>query len=150
MNDSIVMRPATWEDKRFVDDLLFTTMRDYVEATWPNDPSAQRHYFEINKFDPSNTRILQLNGKDIGRLSTTLRPECLFVDGLHILPAYQHHGFGKHIVKQVFEEAREKNLPVKATVLKANVLTLIGSLSVGFEVVEEKDHRLLIQYPPAR
>ena len=149
MNDSLVMRPATWEDKSFVDDLLFTTMRHDVEATWPNDPVAQRHYFEINRFDPSNTRIVQLNGNDIGRISTTLRPDCLFVDGIHILPEYQHRGIGKKVVKGVFAEAREKNLPVRATVLKVNLPSLNGSLSIGFEVVEEKDHRLHIQYLPA-
>jgi hypothetical protein len=37
-----VLRPATAEDERFVDDPLFETMRDYVEATWPNNPLIQR------------------------------------------------------------------------------------------------------------
>lgn len=142
----IVLRPATAEDERFVDDLLFTTMRDYVEATWPNNPAAQRHYYEINKFDASNTRILQVDGKDVGRLSTTLRADCVFIDELHILPEYQRRGIGKQAIEQVFKEAREKSLPVQATVLKVNHPSLKLCLSVGFEVVAEKDHRLHIQY----
>jgi len=147
VTNEIVMRPATAEDKRFVDDLLVTTMRDYVETTWPNDISAQDHYYEINGFDPSNTRILQLDGKDVGRLSTTVRADCIFIDELHILPRYQRQGIGKQAIDQVFKEAREKGLPVRATVLKVNNPSQKLLQSVGFEVVAEKDHRLYIEYP---
>lgn len=146
MKNQIVLRRATVEDERFVDDLLFTTMRDYVEATWPNDPAAQHHYYETNRFDPLNTRILQVDGKDVGRLSTTLREDCVFIDELHILPEYQRRGIGRQAIEQVFNEAREKSLPVKATVLKVNRPSLKLFLSVGFEVVAEKDHRLHIRY----
>jgi GNAT superfamily N-acetyltransferase len=142
----IELRPATADDKRFVDDLLFTTMHKYVEATWPNDPAAQRHYYEINKFDPLNTRILQVEGKDIGRLSTTLRSDCIFIDELHILPEYQRQGIGKEAIEQVFQEARERSLPVKATVLKVNNPSQKLCLTMGFEVFAEKDHRLHIRY----
>jgi GNAT superfamily N-acetyltransferase len=146
MKDRIALRPATTEDEKFVDDLVFTTMRDYVEATWPSDSAAQRHYYEINKFNPSNTRILQVDGKDVGRLSTTVREDCVFVDELHILPEYQRRGIGRQAIEQVFREAREKNLPVKATVLKVNQPSLNLCLSMGFEVVAEVDHRFHIQY----
>jgi GNAT superfamily N-acetyltransferase len=150
MKNVIVLRPATAEDERFANDLLFTTMCDYVEATWPNNPAAQRHYYEINKFTPSNTRILQVDGKDIGRLSTTVRADCIFIDELHILPEYQRRGIGKQAIEQVFREAQRKSLPVKATVLKVNHPSLKLCLSMGFEVVAEKDHRLQIQYLSGR
>jgi ribosomal protein S18 acetylase RimI-like enzyme len=146
MKNAIVLRPAAAADGSFVDNLLFTTMRGYVEATWPNNPTAQRHYYEINKFDASNTRIVQVDGGDVGRLSTTLRADCIFIDELHILPKYQRRGIGKQVIAQVFKEAQERSLPVRATVLKVNHLSLNLFLSVGFEVVTEKDHRLHIQY----
>ena len=146
MKNRIALRAATTEDEKFVDDLVLTTMRDYVEATWPKDPVAQQHYYEINEFDPSNTRILQIDGKDVGRLSTTVREDCVFIDELHILPEYQRRGIGKQAIEQVFKEAREKNLPVKATVLKVNQPSLNLFRSMGFEVVAEKDRRFHIQH----
>ena len=142
----IVLRAATADDEKFVDDLLFTTMHGYVEATWPNDLVAQRHYYEINKFNPLNTRILQVEGKDIGRLSTTLNTDCIFIDELHILPEYQRRGIGREAIEQVFQEAREKSLPVKATILKINRPSKNLCLGMGFEVFAEKDHRLHIRY----
>jgi predicted acetyltransferase len=146
----IVLRSATAEDEKFVDDLLFKTMRDYVEATWPGNPAAHRHYYAVNTFDPLNTRILQVDGKDIGRLSVTLRADCVFIDELHILPEYQRRGIGKQAIGQVFIEAQEKSLPVEATVLKVNRPSLNLFLSMGFEVVAEKDHRLHLRYLWAR
>jgi GNAT superfamily N-acetyltransferase len=143
---SIAMRPATIGDTEFVDGLLHMTMRRYVEATWPGNSAAQEHYYEINKFDPPNTRIIQLDGEDVGRLSTTLRSDCIFIDELHILPQYQRRGIGKQAIEQVFNEAREKGLPVKATVLKVNRPSQELCLNMGFEVVGEKDHRLHILY----
>jgi GNAT superfamily N-acetyltransferase len=146
VKNRIALRPATAEDEKFVEDLVYTTMRDYVEATWPNDPAAQHHYYEINNFDPSNTRILQVDGKDVGQLSTTVREDCLCINELHILPEYQRRGIGKQAIEQVFKEARERNLPVKATVLKVNQPSLKLCLSMGFEVVGEKDRRFHIQH----
>ena len=141
----IEMRPATPEDKGFVDDLLFTTMHGYVEATWPNSTAAQHYYYDINQFDPLTTRILRLDGKDVGRLSITLRADCIFIDEVHILPEYQRQGVGKQVIDQVLKEAREKHLPVKATVLKVNHPSQKLFLSMGFEVIAERDHRLHIQ-----
>jgi GNAT superfamily N-acetyltransferase len=137
----IVMRPATADDETFANDLLFRTMHAYVEATWPNDPTAQRRYYEINKCDPSNTRILQIEGKDIGRLSTTVRTDCVFIDELHILPKHQRRGIGQQAIMQVLKEARERNLPVKLHVLTANPAQKLY-LRMGFRVIAHENHRL--------
>jgi ribosomal protein S18 acetylase RimI-like enzyme len=137
----IVVRPAAADDEAFANDLLVRTMHEYVEATWPDDPAAQTRYYEINKYDPSNTRILQMEGKDIGRLSTTLRADCVFIDELHILPEYQRRGIGQQVIEQVFKEAQERNLPVKLHVLAVNPAQKLY-LSMGFKVIAQQDHRL--------
>lgn len=148
MKNKITLRPATAEDKKFVEGLLFTTMCDYVEATWPNDAAAQNHYYAINGFDALNTRIIQLAGKDVGRLSTTLRPDCIFIDEIHILPEYQRQGIGKQVIERVLKEAWEKKLPVQATVLNVNKPSQKLFFNMGFEVVAERDQRLYIQFAP--
>jgi GNAT superfamily N-acetyltransferase len=148
LKDLIVLRPATADDEAFVNDLLFTTMHEYVEATWPNDPVAHQHYYQINQCDPSNTRIIQLDGKDVGRLSTTVRADCVFIDEIHILPEYQGRGVATNLVEQIFKEAREKGLPVNLTVLTVNhrAQNLYGKM--GFKVIGEKEHRMHMQYLP--
>jgi len=146
----ITLRPATNRDAQFVDDLTFKTMRPFVQATWPNDAAAQQHYFAMNSFNVSNTRIIQVDGQDAGRLSTTVRSDCLFIDEIHILPEYQRQGIGKQTIDRVLDEARQRGLPVEATVLKVNNPSLRMFLGIGFQIRQEKDHRFHIQYTATR
>lgn len=122
-------------------------MRRYVEATWPNDPVAQQHYYEINRCDTSNTRILQIDGKDIGRLSTTLTTDCILIDELHILPEYQRRAIGEQVIYQILNKAREKGLSVRLAVLKLNPAQNLYR-RMGFKVIVEKDHRLHMEAMP--
>jgi len=147
-NDShlIRLRPATVEDRQFVDNLVYTTMHRWVEATWPSDPEAQRYYYQINSFNPENTRIIQVENRDVGRLTTTARPDCLFIDEIHILPKYQRQGIGRRVIAQVLFEAAERRLPVKATILTVNRPSQEAFLGMGFQVVGERDHRYHILY----
>ena len=141
----IALRPAREEDEEFANHLLHLTMQQYVEATWPNDKAAHRDYYGINKFKASGTRIIQIEGKDVGRLSTTRLPDCVFIDELHILPEYQRHGIGQYAIEQVLMEAQERRLPVRLTVLKVNPAQNLY-LRMGFTMVAERDHRLHMQY----
>lgn len=123
-------------------------MHEYVEATWPGNEKAQRHYYDINKFNFANTRIIQVDGKDVGRISTTIFPDRIFIDEIHIAPEYQHRGIGRQAIEQVIKEARARHLPVRATILTVNKPSQGLFLGIGFEVVEVKDHRLHIRYTP--
>jgi ribosomal protein S18 acetylase RimI-like enzyme len=138
------LRPGTQADETFANNLLRRTMSRYVEETWP-DEAAQKDYYEINPYKQSNTRIIQMNGKDIGRLSVTDKKDCLFVDELHILPEYQRLGIGEQIIKQVFREAEQKDLPVRLTVLAVNPAQRLYE-RMGFKVTEKRDHRLHMEY----
>lgn len=139
------MRPAILEDKGFVDQLLYQTMHRYVESTWPNDPDAHRQYYERNGFEPSNTRILQIADHAIGRLSTTRREDCIFIDELQLLPDFQSLGFGARVIETVLEEARNAELPVKLTVLTVNPACKLY-LRMGFTVTSEIDHRFNMEH----
>ncbi len=144
----ITLRPATVDDRAFVDELVFATMQSLVEATWPEDLDAHRQYYEANKFDPTNTYILQRKGQDVGRLSRTVYPDQIFIYELHVLPGYQRTGIGREAIAHVFKEAEVKVLPVRATVLIANQPSIKLCLGMGFEVVGLRDHRLQIQHRP--
>lgn len=145
MNSKLTMRPATLSDKTFVDSLLFMTMNQYVEATWPNNLEAQRKYYERNVFDPSNTRILQIGGVDVGRLSTSRLPDCMFIDEIHIVPEFQNCGIGRMAIEAVIHEAHEEGIPVRLTVLMVNPAQHLY-LRMGFTVTAERDHRLHMEF----
>lgn len=139
------LRPATAADEGFANDLLFKTMHRYVEATWP-EPNMQDDYYKMNTFKAWNTWIIQLDKKDIGRLSKTIHDDSIFIDELQILPEYQGMGIGRQILEGVFAEARKQCLPVKLTVLKVNCAQNLY-LRLGFKVTKEKDYRLHMERP---
>jgi ribosomal protein S18 acetylase RimI-like enzyme len=141
------LRRATANDKAFVDNLLFASMQEYVEATWPSDPVAQKRYYEINSFDPSNTSIVQAADKAIGRLSLTIRADCIFVEEIHLLPEFRGRGIGTQLLQGVLELAAERRLPVRLTVLAANPAQNLYR-RMGFELFKEQDHRLHMNYGP--
>ena len=123
-------------------------MREFVQATWPGDEEAQRHYFEVNKFNFANTRIIQVDGKDVGRISTTIFSDHIFIDEIHIAPEYQHRGIGRQVIEKVISRARKMHLPISATILIVNKPSEKLFLKMGFKVVEEKDHRFHVAYAP--
>lgn len=145
MSTLIQFRPAQERDRPFVDEtLLYGTMHPYVEEIWKNDPEAQLHYWTINRFNPENTSMIQMDGKDIGRLSTTSRADCIFIDELHILPEYKRRGIGRQAIERVFANARERQLPVRATILRNNYPSQLLCFSMGFRVFDFRDHRFHI------
>ena len=130
----------------FVDALLIRTMQEYVRATWPDDTKAWFDYFKLNTCNPANTRIVEINGKVIGRLSTTVKDDCVFIDEIHFFPNWQRKGIGTELIKKVFEEARELGgLPVCLTVLEKNPAKKLYK-RMGFIVAGIKDHRLHMTY----
>lgn len=86
-------RDATSADEGFVNDLTRTTMGEYVESTWNSD-SEREHYYKINKFQKNWTKIIQLEGIDVGRMTVTRKSEVIELDAIHILPEYQGKGLG--------------------------------------------------------
>lgn len=147
MSALIQFRPAEERDRAFVDEtLLYGTMHQYVEEIWKNDLDAQLHYWTINRFNPANTSIIQLEEKDVGRLSTTNRADCIFIDELHILPEYKRRGIGRQAIERVFANARERHLPVRATILRVNYPSQLLCFSMGFRVFDFRDHRFHIVY----
>ncbi len=101
-------------------------MHKMVEQTWP-DLSHQARYWQINGCDVENTRIIELNGEKIDRITTSLRKDdpifgnCVFIEELHILPEYAGRGIGAALKQQVIDDAAVKGLPVGGNSLKVNL-----------------------------
>ncbi|MFP5248845.1 MAG: N-acetyltransferase family protein [Acidobacteriota bacterium] len=147
MSTDIQFRPATKEDKAFVDALLFDTMHKFVEDTWQDD-EARNEYYIRNSFRMEGTEIIQAGGEDIGRISRTRHPDHIFIDELHVLPKYHRIGAGRQALERVIAEARTAHLPIRATILKVNCPSQLLCFATGFRVFGFKEHRFQIEYQP--
>ncbi|TAH32272.1 MAG: N-acetyltransferase [Alphaproteobacteria bacterium] len=141
----ISLRPAVLEDASFVDRLTRLVMQSYVELTW-TETSDIEAYFYKNRFNLATTKIIQLDGKDIGRVSVLINENKISIDNIHILPEYQNKGIGSGIIQKVIDEADIRNLPVVLHVLKVNPAKKLY-YALGFNIEEDEIHRYYLKRP---
>lgn len=128
-------RPATSEDKPFVDAMQRRTMTPYVEKTWAS-AEERAAYFVRTAFDAAATRIVLWDGVPAARVSILRDERGMLLDNLHVLPEFQSKGIGAAIIRRVFDEARREGLLVHLSVLKANPARALYE-RLGFRVYEE-------------
>ena len=143
----VELRAARQEDAEFLFGLLKATMQAYVAQIWGWDEEWQRAYF-LERFDPSQERIVVLEGQDIGVLATEEREDELFLAKISILPGYQRRGIGTELIGSVLDRAFGRGVPVTLRVLKVNparrLYERLGFVAVG----ETETHYLMESRPP--
>jgi GNAT superfamily N-acetyltransferase len=114
------LRSSTADDASFIYDVIETTMRSHVEATWGAWlPERVRNESEADAIDPL-TRIIQVGGQDCGVFYVETRATELWVQMLFVLPEFQRRGVGRCLLAQVQEAAKEAHLPVRLRVMRVN------------------------------
>jgi GNAT superfamily N-acetyltransferase len=132
------LRPAAKADYDFLYRLNELTMRGYVERTWGGwDEALQRAYFR-ERFEPSQTQIVQAGGRDVGMLSVLDRADEICLNRVQILPDHQGRGLGTSIVRDVLAAANRRGLPVSLRVLKVNPARRLYE-RLGFTVTGETE-----------
>ncbi len=131
----ITLRAAVSSDELFVNNLTQSEMTNYVKQTW-SSALEYKAYFQRNKFNLKTTEIIQLDGKDVGRLSVTRAADNIYIDNIHVLAQYQSHGIGTRVIKLLFEEAAQEAKEVRLSVLRANPAKSLYE-KLGFKVQEE-------------
>jgi ribosomal protein S18 acetylase RimI-like enzyme len=149
----IELRAARQEDAGFLYGLLKATMQEYVAQIWGWEEEWQQAYFQEH-FDPSQERIVVLEGQDIGVLATEEREDELFLAKISILPEYQGRGIGTHLIRAVLDRAFDRGLPVTLQVLKGNPARRLYE-RLGFVAVGETETHTLMKampggFPPQR
>ena len=115
----LTLRPAGPADAAFVDGLILQTMEPVVRRTWTSEADVAR-YFQANRLDVARTQIVQWDGVDVGRLSLIWSTNEVYIDQVHISPAYQGCGIGTAVLERVLRLARGMNRSVRLQCLLAN------------------------------
>jgi ribosomal protein S18 acetylase RimI-like enzyme len=147
---NVTCRPAETRDFDFLYGLHKAAMRAHVEDAYgPWDEGFQREHFR-QRFIPSEVRVIQLDGTDVGMLRIQQRAEELFLAAVEVLPAFQRRGIGSLVIRALVEEAAALGKPVALQVLKANILARALYQRLGFGVTGETEkHYILATRPPA-
>ena len=135
----ITLRKSTENDRDFVDDLTRRAMREYVESTW-NKTEDREHYYVLNQFHQSTTKIIQYNGGNIGHITVTYSKDRIILEGIHIVESFQGKGIGGRLIEQIIYEGNERQLPLELILLKVNPAKRLYE-RLGFCVYKEDVNR---------
>lgn len=149
----LILRAASALDSDFAYHVKKSAFREYVEKVWGWNEAEQRQLHE-RRFLPSNCRVIQLSGRDIGVLCLLRNADCVNLKQLFILPEHQCKGIGKACMLQVIRDADAWGLPVRLQLLKVNHRALVFYKRLGFnDIGETPTHRQMqraVTVPPSR
>src|ERR1051326_5211850 len=134
------LRAATHADYDFLFGLHVATMKALVTQVWGWDEAFQRAHFREH-FDPARSKVVVVDGHDVGAISVDRRPGELYIANVELLPAFQGRGIGAALIRDVLEEAAREGLSVGLQVLHANRAARLYE-RLGFrEVGRTETHR---------
>ena len=141
------LRPATAGDFAFLRALHVVTLKGYVAQTWGWDDAAQEARFR-EAFNPEASRIIVIDGREVGVLAVERRPDALFIANIALVPEEQGRGLGAAIVGDVLAEAARAGVATDLQVLRVNPARRLYE-RLGFAVVGETPTHYLLRAEPA-
>ena len=140
---TIILRPACSDDYEFA-------LKLYVEAISPL-ASAWREWVDADQeaefaslWRHDDTRILTLDGEEIGWVEFRRTGDELFLRQLYISPGHQRRGIGSQVLRLLREEQRGSAESMALFVLKNNPAFRFYERH-GFEVVRETHNMLVMR-----
>ena len=138
---TIALRPASSADYSFAFDLYAETIKPLASAWMVWVDEEQEAQF-ASLWRPDDTRIIALNGGDIGWVEFRQAGDEIFLKQLYISPAHQRRGVGSHVIQWLLEERYRTAKSMALFVLKNNAASRFYERH-GFEVVRET-HTMLV------
>ncbi|MBL0403796.1 GNAT family N-acetyltransferase [Microvirga aerilata] len=140
---TITLRPACSADYPFALSLYVQTIKP-LAITWMEWVDTNQEAQFARLWRPADTRIIVLNGQEIGWVEFRQTCDEVFLKQLYISPAYQRQGIGSQVLRLLLEEQREAAKSMALFVLKNNP-ALSFYRRHGFDVVQETPTRFVMR-----
>jgi len=143
------LRPATQDDEDFAWQIFKLTMQESIAAVWGGWDDVRWNTFFRRHYQLSLTRIIVVDGRDVGIRRVEERPDEVWLDTVEIAPEQQGRGLGSTIVRAVLADARSRNRAVGLQVNRANRARLLYERLGFIEVGSTDTHHLMRAEPDA-
>ena len=144
LSDRLKLRKASQDDMELAFLVKRAAFRKYAELVWGWDEDGQRQLHD-RRFREQDYRIINLDGNDIGVISMDVKPDCVFVNQIYVLPEHQGQGVGWKCMQVILERGRDLGLTVRLQVLKVNPRAVAFYERLGFTITDETDTHFLMQ-----
>jgi ribosomal protein S18 acetylase RimI-like enzyme len=140
---TITLRPACTADYPFALDLYVKTIKP-LAAAWIEWVDQDQEAQFASLWRPNDTRIIVLDGQEIGWVEVRQTGDEVFLKQLYISPDHQRQGIGSQVMRRLLEEQREAAKSMALFVLKNNS-ALRFYRRHGFDVVRETPTRFVMR-----
>lgn len=143
-------------DRAFLFDLYASTRDwEFQQTSWTEEDwrdflqgqfAAQDLHYQ-RAFPNAIRRIIQIDGRDIGRLYVDRKNDCLRIIELSLIPDARGRGIGTDLLRSLMNEAHGGKVPVRLHVEKHSP-TLNLYLRHGFRAVSDAGHHVAMEWMP--
>jgi len=144
IENKITKRSATEEDTDFARKAHHAAYHDVVVRQFGHFDEKEQDDFFDESWNKDPYEILLNNEEESGYCSIEYFPDHIFVHELVLLPEFQGKGIGSKVLKDIMDDARVKNIPIKLRVLKENRAQELYR-KMGFEETETNDISIFME-----
>jgi len=154
--DAIHCRPARVEDQGFLYKVYAGTRSDIENFNLGSNEksellkmqfAAQSHHYRVS-FPNASSLIIMLENTPVGRFYVSRPGDEVFIIDIALLPEYRSQGIGSRLMREIFEEASNANVPVHLNVAIDNTAALSWYESLGFNMVENLQTHFRMRWQP--
>jgi len=131
-------------DREWLYNLYQNAMRSCIDATWGWNEEFQSNGFD-NNLKPTDWKIIKNDIERIGGFVLKEGNDHLWLEMIIIKPGYQQEGIGRRILTYIQSIAKEKSLPLRLSIIKANPVRPFY-LKLGFSQYDEDDSFYKMQW----
>lgn len=148
MEAQITRRIATEADTEFARKTHHAAYHDVIVRQFGNFDEKMQDDFFAKSWKPETHEILLSDGAEAGYCFIEHFPDHIFAHELVLSLEFQGKGIGSNLLKEVIEEAKAKNIPVKLQVLKENQAQHLYR-KLGFKDTGITDTHIEMEFNPS-
>ncbi|MDO6518984.1 GNAT family N-acetyltransferase [Zobellia uliginosa] len=135
------LRNAKTSDLELTYRIKTNSIKPYVEKIWTWNDQFQKKIHETD-FTVSDTKIIELNGKEVGYLVLKETLDEIYLENLLIENEFQNSGIGKAVMEKIIERANSEKKLIRLQVFKINIKAQKFYESLGFEKYSEMENHI--------
>jgi GNAT superfamily N-acetyltransferase len=154
--NSISLRPATTEDQEFLLEVFKSSRgEDLRELNWDEDRIGEfldmqfeaQQRLDQSEYQQADDQIVLCEGKPVGRLTVERRDHEIRCVDVALLPAHRNTRVGTFLIRQLQDEARLANKPLRLGVIRfSRAVSLFERL--GFSRTSETGTHFQMEWMP--
>jgi ribosomal protein S18 acetylase RimI-like enzyme len=145
----VEMRRATADDVDLLWTIFRASLKDYIieaRGEWNEEREESQFWRQL---DLSASRIIAVDHQHIGFIVAPIRDGALWIHTICIVPEYQRKGIGTGVIRSVFAEGKEQEIPIYLGILKVNPARRLYE-RLGFKVIGDLPNHYKMQFQSDR